>query len=124
MPTLGKTSPDIAAARQAPRRLVLLLSALLTLALLLTQLPTFNNATRGETWQLRGGPIPLMQNPSIPERSVLANQQRITLVQPGDRVLVLESIPFRPWKKVMLIDADNHIGWIRVTPALGATRVE
>ncbi|WP_295515484.1 hypothetical protein [uncultured Pseudomonas sp.] len=124
MSTLGKTSPDIAAARQATRRLVLALTAILALALLLTQLPTFINASSGETWQLRGGPIPLMQNPSMPERSVLANRQRIAMLKPGDRVLVLESLPFRPWKKVMLVGEDDHIGWIRVTPALGAVRVQ
>ncbi|KUM43393.1 hypothetical protein AR540_24100 [Pseudomonas sp. EpS/L25] len=124
MPTLGKTATDIAAARQAIRRLVLALTAILTLTLLLTQLPTFINASSGETWQLRGGPIPLMQNPSMPERSVLANRQRVAILEPGDRVLVLESLPFRPWKKVMVVGADNPIGWIRVAPALGAVRVE
>lgn len=124
MSTLGKTATDIATARQATRRLVLALAAILTLAFLLTQLPTFINASSGETWQLRGGPIPLMQNPSMPERSLLANRQRITMIEPGDRVLVLESIPFRPWKKVMVVGKDNYVGWIRIIPTLGATRVE
>lgn len=124
MSTLGKLSPDIAAVRTVTRRFVLLLTAFLALAVLLTQLPTFTNASRGETWELRGGQIPLMQNPSMPERSAVANRQLIVMLKPGDRVLVLESTPFRPWKKVMLTGEGNQVGWIRVTPALGAVRIE
>ncbi|APQ10199.1 hypothetical protein BJP27_01255 [Pseudomonas oryzihabitans] len=124
MSTLGKLSPDIAAVRTVTRRFVLLLTAFLALAVLLTQLPTFTNASRGETWEIRGGQIPLMQNPYMPERSVIANRQLIAMLKPGDRILILESTPFRPWKKVMLTGEQNAVGWIRVTPALGAVRIE
>ncbi|ALZ84563.1 hypothetical protein APT59_10275 [Pseudomonas oryzihabitans] len=124
MSSLGKLSPDIAAARTVTHRLVLLLLGFFALAIVLTRLPTFINASSGETWQIRGGQIPLMQYPSMPERSVVANRQLITLLNPDDRILVLDSAPFRPWKKVMLIGEDSRVGWIRVTPALGAVRVE
>lgn len=124
MSSLGKLSPDIVAVRTVTRRFVLLLTAFLALAVLLTQLPTFTNASRGETWQIRGGQVPLMQNPSMPERSAVANRQLIAMLESGDRVLVLESTPLRPWKKVMRVGAGSQIGWIRVTPALGAIRLE
>ena len=124
MSSLGKLSPDIVAVRTVTQRLVLLLIGFFALAILLTRLPTFINAASGETWQIRGGQIPLMQYPAMPERSVVANRQLIAMLKPGDRILVLDSAPFRPWKKVMLIGEDGRIGWIRVTPALGAIRLE
>jgi len=124
MPTLGKLSPDIVAVRTVTRRFVLLLTAFFALAVLLIQLPTFTNASRGETWQIRGGQIPLMQNPYMPERSAVANRQLIAMLKSGDRVLILESTPFQPWKKVMQVGEGSRIGWIRVTPGLGAIRME
>jgi hypothetical protein len=125
MSTLGKNlSPDLAGARTVTQRLVLLLVGFFALAILLTRLPTFINASSGQTWELRGGQIPLMQNPAMPERSVVANRQLIAVLKPGDRIIVLDSAPFRPWKKVMLVGEDSRVGWIRVTPALGAIRLQ
>ncbi|GAC1037218.1 hypothetical protein thsps117_19750 [Pseudomonas sp. No.117] len=125
MSTLGKNlSPDLAGARTVTQRLVLLLIGFFALAILLTRLPTFINASSGQTWELRGGQIPLMQNPAMPERSVVANRQLIAVLKPGDRIIVLDSAPFRPWKKVMLVGEDSRVGWIRVTPALGAIRLQ
>lgn len=124
MSTLGKLSPDVATVRTVTRRFVLLLTAFFALAVLLIQLPTFTNASRGETWQIRGGQIPLMQNPRMHERSAVANRQLIAMLKPGDRVLVLESAPLQPWKKVMLNGEESQVGWIHVTPALGAVRLE
>ncbi len=125
MSTLGKNlSPDLAGARTVTQRLVLLLVGFFALAILLTRLPTFINASSGQTWEIRGGQIPLMQNPAMPERSVVANRQLIAVLKPGDRIIVLDSAPFRPWKKVMLVGEDSRVGWIRVTPALGAIRLQ
>ncbi|WP_145002202.1 hypothetical protein [Pseudomonas oryzihabitans] len=125
MSTLGKNlSPELVAVRTVTQRLVLLLIGFFALAILLTRLPTFINASSGQTWEIRGGQIPLMQNPAMPERSVVANRQLIALLRPGDRIIVLDSAPFRPWKKVMLVGEDSRVGWIRVTPALGAIRLQ
>ncbi len=94
MSSIGKLSPDIVAVRTVTQRLVLLLIGFFALAILLTRLPTFINAASGETWQIRGGQIPLMQYPAMPERSLVANRQLIVMLE---RVIASWSWTARPF---------------------------